>query len=128
LNRLFAPFLPFVTDEVWSWWQPGSVHAAPWPVADDIAAALPAQQPAASSQYLRVSEVLGEIRKRKAEARLSPAAPLARVHLRNNEDFERGWPPELLADLKAAARTEQIVFVTDASFGVTIEPAQERSA
>jgi valyl-tRNA synthetase len=127
LNRLFAPFLPFVTDEVWSWWQPGSVHAAPWPDAGEIAAVVAGQHPGASGQYLRVSEVLGEIRKRKAEARLSPAAPLARVHLRNNEELERSWPAEVVADLKAAARAEELVFITDATFDVAIEP-QERTA
>jgi valyl-tRNA synthetase len=127
LNRLLAPFLPFVTEEVWSWWQQGSVHAAAWPDARDITAVLPEHGAEAFTQYSRVTEVLGDIRKRKAEARLSPAAPLARVVVKNSEQLEQ-WPAEVLSDLKAAARADQLVFVADPEFGVAIEPAQERSA
>jgi valyl-tRNA synthetase len=73
LLRLFAPILPFVTDEVWSWWQSGSgsVHRAPWPTGDEI--------PAGGSPEMlsAVTGVLGEIRRAKTEAGVSLRAPVS---------------------------------------------------
>ena len=67
--RLFAPFLPFVTEEVWSWWQDGSVHATPWPDR-------PTRRIAAATSRcsVPVSEVLGAVRRAKTEAKLSQRA------------------------------------------------------
>jgi len=66
LLRLFAPYLPFVTEEVWSWWQEGSVHVAPWPVTAEI------RSQAGDPRVLAAAtDVLTAVRRAKSEAKVS---------------------------------------------------------
>ena len=76
LLRLFAPFLPFVTEEAWSWWQEGSVHRAAWPSADVDLAGAEAGDPAVLQT---AATILGQIRRAKSEAKVSVRAEAARV-------------------------------------------------
>ena len=70
--RLFAPFLPFVTEEVWSWWQTDSLHRAPWPEVAECG-----EVADADPSVLEVtSEVLGLVRRAKTEAKRSMRAPV----------------------------------------------------
>ena len=61
--RLFAPFVPFATDEVWSWTHDGSVHVAEWPTAPIDAAP--------SGLLGAVGLALIGIRRAKTDAKLS---------------------------------------------------------
>ena len=123
LNRLFAPFIPFVAEEIWSWWRPGSVHRSHWPVEADVLSLIESGNETAFGLYVRTTEVLAAIRKRKSEQRLSAGAPLQIVRVRNNEDLELRLAPSL-DDLKAAARTDAIQFMADPAFDVEIVPKE----
>ncbi|MFI1989558.1 valine--tRNA ligase [Actinoplanes sp. NPDC020271] len=83
LLRLFAPMLPFVTEEAWSWWQEGSVHRAPWPSADEFAPALDPGLPA--GLLTLAGTVLGLVRKAKSEAKQSMRSEVARLVVRGPE-------------------------------------------
>ena len=63
--RLFAPIMPYVTEEVWSWWKSGSIHQANWPVMEEIGAL---GDPALLSD---VSVALIQIRGAKSQASVS---------------------------------------------------------
>lgn len=74
LLRLFAPFLPFTSEEIWSWWQQGSIHRASWPESAPLRAA--AGQ-AEAETLMVASEVLGWVRKAKSDAKQSMRAEVA---------------------------------------------------
>jgi valyl-tRNA synthetase len=75
LLRLFAPVLPFATEEVWSWWRAGSVHAQSWP---DAAALRPEGEVDVDALTLAAA-VLGEVRKAKSAAKTSQRTPVTRL-------------------------------------------------
>ncbi len=77
LLKLFAPFLPFATEEVWSWWQDGSVHTSGWPSADALRAA--AGEGADPEVYRVACDVVGAARRAKTEAKKSLRAPIERA-------------------------------------------------
>jgi valyl-tRNA synthetase len=115
LLRLFAPFLPFVTEEVWSWWQEGSVHQAPWPALGEASGGLGAGLGPGLGLGLGdgavlddVSWALGQIRSAKSAASRSMRWPVDRATV--------GARPDRLAriaqgadDLKEAGTINELI-------------------
>lgn len=121
LLRLFAPFLPFATEEVWSWWRTGSVHRAEWPAALEITGG-------DTTMLGTVGIALSGIRKAKSEAKVKQRTEVLSATITANaslvSQLEAG-----LGDLKAAANAQEITLETgDGELtvsGVELAPAEE---
>ena len=107
--RLFAPFLAFVTDEVWSWWQAGSIHRAPWPTADELLARLAGDAGATRQSderaYQWATDVLFEVRKQRSEAKQPLKVPITKVVVKEEQPAIE-LLPVVEADLRAALRVQ----------------------
>ncbi|MCH1867227.1 valine--tRNA ligase [Nocardioides sp. CFH 31398] len=109
--RLLAPFLPYVTEEVWSWWREGSIHRQAWPKGTDLGSAA-----AAAPEVLEAAAAaLAGMRGAKSQAKASMRAELSLATVRGPERLVRA-AEAAATDLRASGRvTGDLVFDVDDS-------------
>lgn len=84
LIRLFAPFLPYLTEDIWHWCyhsDPGmkdSIHHSPWPALEEVQSIQP---PSKTGLFDLSLLVIDAVRKAKAEKQLSMKADVARIRI-----------------------------------------------
>ncbi|HEV2944838.1 MAG TPA: valine--tRNA ligase [Solirubrobacteraceae bacterium] len=127
-QRLFAPFLPFVCEEVWSWWQEGSVHRAVWPEAGKLLAVAATGRVGLDSHERErenvalgiTADVLREVRKAKSQAQVKMRTPVRRVVVRDTA--ERLAALELgEGDLRHAGSIEKLEQREAGEFSAAVE-------
>lgn len=111
LVRLFAPFLPFATEEVWSWQHDGSVHTVSWPTEDELGV------PTSPELLVGASASLIGIRRAKTEAKASQKTPVARAVLTVPAVFLE-HTALITDDLKAVGRIDELVWQSGEDYGV----------
>jgi valyl-tRNA synthetase len=111
--RLLAPFLPYVSEEVWSWGHEGSVHGEPWPTADELGEGAQGDP----GIYEVAAAVLTEIRRTKALAKVSLRTPVDLVTVRGTADQLAGFQAAA-ADLRGAGSVTEFSTEEDEGFAV----------
>ncbi|MFP6584058.1 MAG: valine--tRNA ligase [Candidatus Hydrogenedentota bacterium] len=117
LVRMLAPFIPFITDEVWHWAYSGdadmhdSVHRSPWPTLDEFAS-IP--EPTNAGSWDAALEVIDAIRKYKATAQVSVKAPIEEARVQHTDAFIESVS-FVLGDLMEMLSIENVDLAVDAS-------------
>ncbi len=122
--KLFAPFLPYATEEVWSWWQEGSIHRAAWPAADPLRDAASGGEPTVLAV---AADVLREVRRSKSEAKRSMRAPVLQVLVTDTPE-RLAAVEAVAADLRSAGAVEELIVRQGDAFEVAVTLAPEQPA
>ena len=113
--RLLAPFIPFATEEAWSWWQEGSIHRSTWPKPYELEGFTKSQ---AASMIKTASEALIGVRKAKSDQQLSMKAEIASLTI-NAPDEKLQDLKQLEADLRSVGKIEKIDFVVGEALSIS---------
>jgi valyl-tRNA synthetase len=119
IQRLFAPFLPFVTEEVWSWWRDGSIHRASWPDPSELR---DAADGVGSLPRVVAAEVLGAVRRVKSEAKRPLRTEVIRASVTDSDD-RLAVLGQVSDDVCAAGRISELVTVSGSALDVAAELA-----
>jgi valyl-tRNA synthetase len=114
LLRLFAPFVPFATEEAWSWTNDSSIHLASWPVATEVST-----DGVGNAALLDLaSRALTSIRRAKTDAKASQKAAVTSASI-SGSSAEIELLAQASADLKAVGRIDELSFVVGPELAVT---------
>ena len=127
LLRVFAPYLPFVTEEVWSWWRGGSIHAAPWPLPEELFDAAGGEDDRAARTLELAAAVLGEIRKKKSEEQRPLKTAVAKATVRV-ADADRELLAACQSDLKASGLIQELIVERGEAFEVIVQLVPQDTA
>jgi valyl-tRNA synthetase len=106
--RLFAPVLPYTTEEVWSYFNKGSVHHAPYPSGSDfdgIAAGEPSVFDAAMAAQAAINQ-------QKTLSKVSIARPIVMLKMRAHPE-SAAFFKQAQFDVCGATKTEKLELLGD---------------
>ena len=119
LQRLLAPMLPFATEEVWSWWQSGSIHRTNWPTSNETLAGCTANKDGLA-ELDAIYVVLAAVRRAKTEAKVSQRAEVAKLKVTSDAKTLNVLRTNI-DDLRNAGALQEIEYTESSSDGESRE-------